>query len=217
MNQQCAAFEKCGRANAATPSITLDAPLIDHGGHAELVVLAQRGDAAAFAALYRRYAQRIYYFALRRLGEYQFAEDATQIVFMRMATSLGSCRDPNAFAGWLFVIARHAVADVGCSQQRTRAPRAETPDPEDPEPSPEDRVIQRERSDELQGLRERCLTERERELFDLLLIDLNDKEIATILGRSHGAVRTAHWRLLAKLRACLGIGTPGKEGRHEVL
>ena len=217
MNGDVSTLRSAGVRTLRRPSIALDAPLIDHGGDAELVVLAQRGDAAAFATLYRRYAQRIYGFALRRLGEREFAEDATQIVFMRMATSLGSCRDPNAFAGWLFVIARHSVADVGRRQQRTRAPRAETPDPEDPEPSPEDRAIQRERCDELRGLRERCLTERERELFDLLLTDFNDKEIATILGRSHGAVRTAHWRLLAKLRACLGTGTPGKEGRHEVL
>jgi len=64
------------------------------------------------------------------------------------------------------------------------------------------------------AMRERCLTERERELFDLLLTDLNDKEIATVLGRRHGAIRTAHWRLLAKLRECLGIRVPAKEGRH---
>jgi DNA-directed RNA polymerase specialized sigma24 family protein len=33
---------------------------------------------------------------------------------------------------------------------------------------------------------------------------MNDKQIAAALGRTHGAVRTAHSRLLAKLRDCLG-------------
>jgi RNA polymerase sigma-70 factor (ECF subfamily) len=183
-------------------------------GDADLLALAQGGDAAAFAALYRRYAPRIYDYAARRLGDLAAAEDATQIVFMRMATSLAGCRDPNAFAGWLFAIARNVVADVGRGQQRSGAPLGEVPDAEDPAPSPEEWAIQRERGEELQALRERCLTERERELFDLLLTDLNDKEIAGALGRRHGAVRTAHWRLLIKLRDCLGIRVPEKEGRH---
>jgi DNA-directed RNA polymerase specialized sigma24 family protein len=55
----------------------------------------------------------------------------------------------------------------------------------------------------LLAARARCLSDRERELFDLLLTELNDKQIAAALGRSHGAVRTAHSRLLDKLRACL--------------
>jgi hypothetical protein len=39
---------------------------------------------------------------------------------------------------------------------------------------------------------------------------LTDREIAVALNRRYGAVRTAHWRLLAKLRACFAhLG-----GRH---
>jgi DNA-directed RNA polymerase specialized sigma24 family protein len=55
----------------------------------------------------------------------------------------------------------------------------------------------------LHEARERCLSEGERELFDLLLTEMNDKQIAQALGRSHGAVRTAHYRLMSKLRECL--------------
>jgi RNA polymerase sigma-70 factor, ECF subfamily len=214
MNVRCAVVMSAGvRMLRRRSSVTEPVP-IDQGSDAELVVLAQGGDTVAFAALYRRYAPRVYDYAIRRLGEREYAEDATQIVFMRMATSLAGCRDPQAFAGWLFAVARNVVADVGRGQQRTGAPLAEAPDSEDPEPSPEEWAIQRERRDELQAVRRRCLTERERELFDLLLADLNDKEIANALGRGHGAVRTAHWRLLAKLRACLGIRIPETEGRR---
>lgn len=45
-----------------------------------------------------------------------------------------------------------------------------------------------------------------------LLTELNDKQIAATLGRSHGAVRTAHWRLLSKLRECLGSPPGQMEG-----
>ena len=71
-------------------------PLDVTGGDADFVLSAQQGDAAAFTLLYRRYAPRIYDYAYRRLGERESAEDATQIVFLRVATSLAGCRDPNA-------------------------------------------------------------------------------------------------------------------------
>ena len=45
----------------------------------------------------------------------------------------------------------------------------------------------------------------QRELFDLLLADLTDTQIAAALGKRAGAIRTAHWRLLIKLRGCLGM------------
>jgi DNA-directed RNA polymerase specialized sigma24 family protein len=32
---------------------------------------------------------------------------------------------------------------------------------------------------------------------------MNDKQIAQALGRTHGAIRTAHYRLMSKLRECL--------------
>jgi DNA-directed RNA polymerase specialized sigma24 family protein len=68
----------------------------------------------------------------------------------------------------------------------------------------------------LRDARERCLSSGERELFDMLLTDMNDKQIAEALGRTHGAVRTAHYRLMAKLRECLEklMGPGGVRGAH---
>jgi DNA-directed RNA polymerase specialized sigma subunit len=68
-------------------------------------------------------------------------------------------------------------------------------------------ALQSEAIRTLRAARQTCLTERERELLDLLLTEMNDKEIAAVLGKSHGAVRTAHWRLVAKLRDCLSTAT----------
>ena len=77
--------------------------------------------------------------------------------------------------------------------------------------------MQRDDARTLAVARERCLSAPERELFDLLLTDMNDKQIAQALGRTHGAVRTAHWRLLAKLRECLEkLGVFGGERRANV-
>ena len=85
----------------------------------------------------------------------------------------------------------------------------------DPAPPPEDHVLRAEQPDALLAARERCLSRSERELFDLLLADLTDREIAAALGRRYGAIRTAHWRLLAKLRACFGrLPSNRTEERH---
>jgi DNA-directed RNA polymerase specialized sigma24 family protein len=69
--------------------------------------------------------------------------------------------------------------------------------------------------DALRQARAQCLTDQERELFDLLLADLNDKEISIALGKRHGAVRMAHWRLLQRLRICLGQARDRKEATDE--
>jgi RNA polymerase sigma factor (sigma-70 family) len=73
-----------------------------------------------------------------------------------------------------------------------------------PDPSPDEVAQQGEAIRLLLAARERCLSPRDRELFDLLLMERTHREIAVALGRSPGAVRTAHWRLLSKLRTCLG-------------
>lgn len=62
--------------------------------------------------------------------------------------------------------------------------------------------------------RERCLNPGERELFDLRLEGLSDREIATALGRGYGAIRTAQYRLVQKLRECLGVAARAKGARH---
>lgn len=80
---------------------------------------------------------------------------------------------------------------------------------------PEEVALQREAGQILHNARETCLSSRDRDLFDLLLTDLNDKEIALALGRSHGAVRTAHFRLLVKLRECLASAGFAGRASHE--
>jgi RNA polymerase sigma-70 factor (ECF subfamily) len=181
-----------------------------------LVARAKRGDREAYTLLYRRYLDDVYRFALGRLGNREAAEDAVQNIFVRALTALPSCHENAAFAGWLFAIARNVVTD----QLRTR--RHETdPIPDDAlwtdtAPGPEEIALHGEARRFLLAARDKCLSAGERDLFDLLLTELNDKQIAVALGCSHGAVRTAHWRLLSKLRACLGPlgGSPLRGSAH---
>ncbi len=192
----------------APPVVATDSDL---GG---MVARAKAGDREAYTVLYRRYREEVFRFALVRLRQRETAEDATQAIFIRALTALPTCRENAAFAGWLFAIARSVVNDQLRALRHQTDALPEQGDWIDPSPGPEEDALRGEAQRFLLAAREKCLTERDRELFDLLLTELNDKEIAIALGRGHGAVRTAHWRLLAKLRECLGPPPgPGVQGR----
>jgi RNA polymerase sigma-70 factor (ECF subfamily) len=187
---------------------------IDVPGIADLVARAKLGDADAFSHLYRRYLNNVYRFALTRLADREAAEDATQTIFYRAFASIAQCRENAAFPGWLFAIARGVVTDRLRARRFQAEPLERASAALDERPGPEEAVVRGEAHRILQQAREACLSARERDLFDLLLTDLNDKEIALALGRSHGAVRTAHWRLLSKLRDCLERPTQAGESRR---
>ena len=199
--------------------LTNDAPPENPGGSdAELVAQAKQGDAQAFALLYRRYLDQVYDFAAHRLPGREAAEDATQTIFLRAVASLKDCRDERVFAGWLFAIARNVIADSYRSRRHATPPLSldsdSVPDVEDPAATPEDLALQAAWEGELGELRESCLNPGERELLDLRLQGLNDREIATALGRGYGAIRTAQYRLILKFRQCLGLLVRGKEAAH---
>jgi RNA polymerase sigma-70 factor (ECF subfamily) len=197
-----------------TTTASLDPPHDPGGDDGALVARARQGDATAFAVLYRRYVGRVYGFAARRLADRTAAEEATQETFARALAGLGRFQTDGAFAGWLFAIAGHVVHEHFRARRRAGESPGEGADLEDPDPTPEERLLRADAAAELAAARARCLGQGERDLLDLLLADLTDNEIAAALGRRPGAVRTARWRLLIKLRDCLGNRGEAKEGRH---
>jgi RNA polymerase sigma-70 factor (ECF subfamily) len=170
---------------------------------ATLVARAKSGDGVAFGQLYDRYVGEVYGFVAVRLRDQEAAQDMTQAIFMYALQSLASCREDAAFPGWLFAIARNMITDHYRAARFRPHALEEDFDRADPDLSPEEVVLQRDDARILREARERCLSMSERDLFDLLLTDLNDKQIGEALGRSHGAIRVAHHRLMAKLRECL--------------
>src|SRR3954451_15588450 len=86
----------------------------------KLAIAASRGDDAAFAILYGRYAPRIESYLARLLGDRHLAEDVTHEVFVSALRRLREDRPPIAFGPWLFRIARHAAIDVHRRAQLAR-------------------------------------------------------------------------------------------------
>ena len=73
----------------------------------EDVALIQRilaGDENAFASLIRKYEKQVHAQALRKVDDFQIAEDIVQEVFVQVYQRLETLEDPKLFPKWLYVI-----------------------------------------------------------------------------------------------------------------
>jgi RNA polymerase sigma-70 factor, ECF subfamily len=68
---------------------------------ADVVRLAQRGDAAAFERIYRLHCRKVYALCLRMAGNPTEAEDLSQDVFLQLFRKIGTFRGESAFSTWL--------------------------------------------------------------------------------------------------------------------
>ena len=76
----------------------------------EDVALIQRilaGDEDAFASLIRKYQKQVHAQALRKVDDFQIAEDIVQETFLQVHQKLATLNDPAKFSGWLYAIANH--------------------------------------------------------------------------------------------------------------
>jgi RNA polymerase sigma-70 factor, ECF subfamily len=69
---------------------------------AEVVKLAQQGDAAAFERIYRSHSRRVYALCLRMAGNSTDADDLTQDIFLQLFRKIGTFRGESAFSTWLY-------------------------------------------------------------------------------------------------------------------
>ncbi len=71
----------------------------------QLIQNTLNGDQNAFTELVHRYQNRVHALAWRKTEDFHVAEEITQDTFLRAYRNLGSLKNPQLFAGWLYVIA----------------------------------------------------------------------------------------------------------------
>jgi RNA polymerase sigma factor (sigma-70 family) len=83
---------------------------------------AAAGDQVAFEALYERYCDRLFNYALRRTASWEVSEDVVSIVFLEAwrRRSEFAGEDDRQFAGWLFGIATNVLRNQFRSRRRRR-------------------------------------------------------------------------------------------------
>jgi RNA polymerase sigma-70 factor (ECF subfamily) len=180
----------------------------------------QAGDQEAFATLYERYFDRVYGYMRVAFNDRHEAEDAAQQVFTQVFQALpGYERRRQPFRAWLFKIVRnHALGEL-----RKRA-RVEVIDPAELD---ELRETGREATDralidilnwisdtDLFIFTERLPLAQRQVLVLRFTLDLTDREIAAILGRTAVDVRTLQHRALRFLEKRLSAVGRGPRDRE---
>ncbi len=165
--------------------------------------LAREYDQTAIAEIYDRYSLRIYNYVYHRLGNAHLAEDLTANVFLRMLEAIRSSRAwQTSFSGWLYRIAHNLVVDYFRAGQQDEVPLEEWPIP-----SREHPADIAERSLTQQRLRSAVgqLTGEQNLVITLKFLEgMSNAEVARVLGKSEGAVKSLQFRALASLRRMIG-------------
>ena len=76
------------------------------------------GDDAAFGTLVGKYQKSVHALVWRKIGDYHYAEDIMQDAFLQAYKKLSTLKNPNQFAGWLYVIANRLCIDWIRKQNR---------------------------------------------------------------------------------------------------
>ena len=71
----------------------------------ELIRRTLAGDNNAFSELVEKYQKQVHALAWRKTGDFHTAEDITQDTFLKAYQRLHTLKEPQRFAGWLYVIA----------------------------------------------------------------------------------------------------------------
>jgi RNA polymerase sigma-70 factor, ECF subfamily len=121
----------------ASQQLALNAARASALTDAELMERVRRGDEAALAALYDRYAGLILTVALRVVGDRELAEEVMQDSFLRVWNASDTYRASRGqVSGWLIGITRNRAIDMLRSRLHKTRMRERTPLPE---PGDEDR------------------------------------------------------------------------------
>ena len=72
---------------------------------AKLIQRVLDGDDTAFSALVKKHQKPVHALAWRKTGDFHVAEDITQDTFLKAYQNLSRLKEPQKFAGWLYVIA----------------------------------------------------------------------------------------------------------------
>ncbi len=177
----------------------------EQGDEISLVKQFKEGDERAFNEIVRTYQERLYYLALKLLGDREDAQDISQEAFVKAYYGLKKFREDSSLYTWLYRIVLNL-----CMNRRRRdklvefvsldalgeitASKSVNPDKK------------AEHSELNAAIKEAVdsLPEKQRAIFMLRQYEeLSHGEIAEIVGRSVGAVKSNYFQAVKKLQQSL--------------
>ena len=117
---------------------------------ARLVLASQNGDRAAFGELFQRYERHVFSVAMRRLGNFNDAQELAQEVFIKAMNKIAQLRQPECFGGWLRSITHRMAINMQIRQSRGVSTEPEYMEANCiDDASPDERLIESERDAQL--------------------------------------------------------------------
>ena len=166
-----------------------------------LVDRAQEGERDALEELYLLHFDRIYSYLHMSVGNRHDAEDLTTQTFLKMLEAIGRFRWRSApFSAWLFRIAHNLAMDHFRAARRTQ-PEEEVPEPAgSEEASAEEEAMHSIGRQSMLELIDRLSPEQQQVLTLKFVFNFPNAEVATILGKTEGAIKSLQHRALVSLQ-----------------
>jgi len=167
----------------------------------QLVDRAQKGDRDALEELYLLHFDRIYSYLHVSVGNRHDAEDLTTQTFLKMLESIGRFRWQSApFSAWLFRIAHNLAMDHFRARKRVQ-PEEEVPEPiGSEEPSAELEAMQSLGRQSMLELIDKLSPEQQQVLTLKFVFNFANADVAKILDKTEGAIKSLQHRALASLQ-----------------
>jgi RNA polymerase sigma-70 factor, ECF subfamily len=166
-----------------------------------LVERAQQGDRQALEELYLMHFDRIYSYLQMSVGNRHDAEDLTNQTFVKMLESIERFQWRKVpISAWLFRIAHNLAMD------HFRAGRRWQPEEEPPEPadsaarSAEEEALHSIGRQSMLEMIEGLSLDQQQVLTLKFVFNFSNGEVATILGKSEGAIKSLQHRALGSLQ-----------------
>lgn len=168
-----------------------------------LLERARSYDSAALGELYDRYAGRIYTYVYSHVGNEELAEDLTAEVFVKVLDAIKADKIWQlSFSGWLYRIAHNAIVDY----YRRNDPQRGLPLDERIVAASDDPVTTVEGmiKNQAVGAALSRLTHEQKSVIELKFFEgFSNLEVAAIMGKTEGAIKSLQFRALAALRRVL--------------
>jgi RNA polymerase sigma-70 factor (ECF subfamily) len=166
-----------------------------------LVERAQKGDREALEELYLIHFDRIYSYLQMTVGNRHDAEDLTNQTFVKMLESIERFQWRKVpISAWLFRIAHNLAMDHFRAHKRWQ-PEEEPPEPQDSaELSAEEEAMQSIGRQSMLEMIEGLSPDQQQVLTLKFVFNFPNGDVATILGKTEGAVKSLQHRALASLQ-----------------
>ena len=169
-----------------------------------LLERAREYDAQALAEIYDRYAESIYRYAYRHVGNAELAEDLTSEVFLKLLQVLGTSRAPRQqLQGWLYRVARNLAIDWFRQQAKgALLSLNEELTPEDGD-SPSTRLELQQLQHDLREAISQLTPDQQQVIVLRFGEGRKLRDIGRLMGKSEGSVKLLQFRAINRLRTLL--------------